>query len=189
MRRVLPSQLVEYRPHLLRYALSEVGKKEVAEDIVQEVLLAALKGIDGFSGRSSVRTWLTAILINKIADYWRAAFREVSIEAREEAEGPESVEAMFRENGSYVSAPQEWRDPESSLNDKRFFAALESCMRRLPDAGRRVFLLRELMGLSIEEICNELDLSATNCSVLLHRARMRLRSCLESNWFAKPQGR
>jgi RNA polymerase sigma-70 factor (ECF subfamily) len=189
MRRVLPSQLVEHRPHLLRYALSEVGKKEVAEDIVQDVLLAALKGIDGFSGRSSVRTWLTAILINKIADYWRVAFREVSIEAREEAAGPDSVEAMFRENGSYLSTPQEWRDPERSLNDKRFFEALESCMGRLSDAGRRVFLLRELMGLSIEEICNELDLSATNCSVLLHRARMRLRGCLEDRWFAKLKSR
>lgn len=189
MRRVLPSELVEYRPQLLRYALLQVGKKEVAEDLVQEAFLAAIKGIDGFTGRSSVRTWLTAILINKIADYWRVALRELSLEAKEEAEGPDSVEAMFRENGSYASAPREWRDPESSLNDKRFFAALESCMGRLSDAGRRVFLLRELMGLSIEEICKELDLSATNCSVLLHRARMRLRGCLEDRWFAKPQGR
>jgi RNA polymerase sigma-70 factor (ECF subfamily) len=186
MRRVLPSELVECRPQLLRYALLEVGKKEVAEDIVQEVLLAALKGIDGFSGRSSVRTWLTAI---KIADYWRVALREVSIEAKQEAEGADSVEALFLENGSYASAPQAWRDPESSLNDKRFLAALESCLGRLPQAGRRVFLLRELMGLSIEEICKELGVSATNCSVLLHRARMRLRGCLEDHWFAKPQGR
>jgi RNA polymerase sigma-70 factor (ECF subfamily) len=187
MRRVLPSEFVRHRPYLLRYALLEVGKKEVAEDLVQEVLLAAIKGIDGFSGRSSVRTWLTAILINKIADYWRVAFREVSIEAKQEAEGPDSIEAMFRENGSHANAPQEWRDPESSLNDKRFFAALESCLGRLSDAGRRVFLLRELMGLSIEEICKELGLSATNCSVLLHRARMRLRGCLEDRWFAKPE--
>jgi RNA polymerase sigma-70 factor, ECF subfamily len=186
MRRVLPSQLVEYRAHLLRYALLEVGKREVAEDIVQDVLLAAIKGIDGFSGRSSVRTWLTAILLNKVADYWRVTLREVSIEAKAEAEGTDSVEAMFLENGGYATAPQPWRDPESLLNDKRLFEALESCMSRLSAAGRRVFLLRELMGLSIEEICNELDLSATNCSVLLHRARMRLRSCLEGRWFAKP---
>ena len=188
-RRVLPSELAQYRPQLLKYALLEVGKREVAEDLVQEVLLAAIKGIDGFSGRSSVRTWLTAILINKIADYWRIALREVSLEAKQEAEGPDSIEAMFLENGSYASAPQAWRDPEGSLNDKRFFAALEACMRRLPEAGRRVFLLRELMGLSIEEICKELELSATNCSVLLHRARMRLRGCLEDRWFAKPQSR
>jgi RNA polymerase sigma-70 factor (ECF subfamily) len=182
---IQPRELAGHRSYLLKSALLQVRKKEVAEDIVQDVLMAAMKGAAGFSGRSSVRTWLTAILANKIVDHWRRAPREVSIEALGEADGADSVEAMLRENGGFVGVPQAWRNPEDSLIDKRFFETLHSCLGRLSETGRRAFLLRELMGLSVAEICAELDLSATNCCVLLHRARMRLRSCLEDSWFAK----
>lgn len=184
-RKILPSDLAEHRAYLLKFAVFQVGRKEVAEDLVQEVLLAAVKGVDGYSGRASVRTWLTAILLNKIADHRRLAAREVSIEAQQEAYGADSIEAMFRANGRYVSMPLEWRNPEESLSDKRFYEALAACLATLSELGRQVFLLRELMGLSVEEICKELGVSATNCSVLLHRGRMRLRSCLEDRWFAK----
>jgi RNA polymerase sigma-70 factor (ECF subfamily) len=180
-----PGDLAGHRPYLLKFALLQVRRKEVAEDIVQDVLMAAMKGAAGFSGRSSVRTWLTAILANKIVNHWRRTPPEVSIEALREADGPDSVEAMFRENGGFVSVPQAWQSPEDSLTDKRFFETLQSCLGRLSETGRRVFLLRELMGLSVEEICAKLDLSTTNCCVLLHRARMRLRSCLEDRWFVK----
>lgn len=181
------SNLAEHRPFLLKFAVLQVGRREVAEDLVQEVLLAAMKGADSFSGRASVRTWLTAILLNKVADHRRQAGREVSLEAQQEALGTDSIEAIFRANGSYASMPQEWRNPEESLTDKRFSEALEACLGRLSEVGKQVFLLRELMGLSIEEICKELGLTATNCSVLLHRGRMRLRGCLEDGWFAKRQ--
>lgn len=181
------SDLAEHRPFLLKFAVLQVGRREVAEDLVQEVLLAAMKGADGFSGRASVRTWLTAILLNKVADHRRQAGREVSLEAQQEALGADSIEAIFRANGSYASMPQEWRNPEESLTDKRFSEALEACLGRLSEVGKQVFLLRELMGLSIEEICKELGLTATNCSVLLHRGRMRLRGCLEDGWFAERQ--
>lgn len=187
--KILPSELAEHRPYLLKFAVLQVRQKDVAEDLVQEVLLAAVKGVDGFSGRSSVRTWLTAILLNKIADHRRLAGREVSLEAQQEAQGVDSIEAMFQANGSYVDMPREWRNPEESLTDKRFLEALESCLGRLSEAARRVFLLRELMGLSVEEICKELGISATNCSVLLHRGRMRLRGCLEDGWFKTRQKR
>ncbi|OGA61751.1 MAG: hypothetical protein A3G81_07835 [Betaproteobacteria bacterium RIFCSPLOWO2_12_FULL_65_14] len=179
--------MAEHRPFLLKFAVLQVGRREVAEDLVQEVLLAAMKGADSFSGRASVRTWLTAILLNKVADHRRQAGREVSLEAQQEALGTDSIEAIFRANGSYASMPQEWRNPEESLTDKRFSEALEACLGRLSEVGKQVFLLRELMGLSIEEICKELGLTATNCSVLLHRGRMRLRGCLEDGWFAKRQ--
>jgi RNA polymerase sigma-70 factor, ECF subfamily len=185
--KITPSELAEHRPYLLKFAVLQVGQRDTAEDIVQEVLLAAMKGADGFSGRSSVRTWLTAILLNKVADHRRQSAREVSLDAQQEALGADSIEAMFRANGTYASMPQEWRNPEESLTDKRFQDALETCLARLSEVGRQVFLLRELMGLSIEEICKELGLTATNCSVLLHRGRMRLRGCLEDGWFAKRQ--
>lgn len=185
IRKIDPSELTGHRSYLLKFAMLQVRRKEVAEDIVQEVLLAAVRGAGGFSGRSSVRTWLTAILANKIVDYWRRVPREVSIEALGEADGFESIEPMFGEDGSFARLPQAWRSPEDSLTDKRFFETLESCLGQLSETGRRVFLLRELMGLSVGEICAELDLSATNCSVILHRARMRLRDCLEDRWFVK----
>jgi RNA polymerase sigma-70 factor (ECF subfamily) len=185
IRKLDPCELAGHRSYLLRFALRQVRRREVAEDIVQDVLLAAVKGAGGFSGRSSVRTWLTAILANKIVDYWRRAPREVSIEALGEADGFEGMEPMFGENGSFARLPQAWRSPEDSLTDKRIFETIESCLGQLSETGRRVFLLRELMGLSVEEICAELDVSATNCSVILHRTRMRLRDCLEDRWLVK----
>ena len=184
-----PSELAEHRPYLLKFALLQLGQKEVAEDLVQDTLLAAVKGVEGFSGRSSVRTWLTAILLNKISDHRRLAARQVSIEAQEEALGSDGIEAMFQANGRYVSMPLEWRNPEDSLTDQRFYDALEACLARLSEVGKRVFLLREMMGMSVEEICKELGLTATNCSVLLHRGRMRLRACLENGWFEKQHQR
>jgi len=177
------SELDRHRPYLLKFAMLQLRQKDAAEDVVQDVFLAALKGAQGFAGRSSVRTWLTSILLNKIADYRARAQRETSLDARQEQDA-ESVDALFQANGTYVSMPQEWRNPEEALGDRRFFEALERCLEGLSPRDARTFLLRELMGLSIDEICKETGVSATNCSVILHRARMRLRACLEARWFA-----
>jgi RNA polymerase sigma-70 factor (ECF subfamily) len=183
------SELEQYRPYLVKFAALQIRQKEVAEDLIQEVFLAAIDGADRFSGKSSVRTWLTGILLHKIADHRGAAGRETSIQALEEIDGADGVEALFQANGRYVSMPQEWRNPEEALTDRRFFETLEGCLTRLSATAARVFLLRELMGLSIEEICKEMAVSQTNCSVLLHRARMGLRACLESRWFGQEQPR
>ena len=183
------SELEQHRPYLVKFAALQIRQREVAEDLVQEVFLAAINGADRFSGRSSVRTWLTSILLHKIADHRGKAGRETSIDALQEADGADSVEALFQANGRYVSMPQEWRDPEDALTDRRFFETLEGCLARLSGTAARTFLLRELMGLSIAEICKEMDVSATNCSVLLHRARMGLRVCLENRWFERGQQR
>jgi RNA polymerase sigma-70 factor (ECF subfamily) len=178
------AELEEHRPYLLKFAALQLRQRELAEDLVQEVFLSALKGADGFSGRSSVRTWLTSILLNKIADHHRKAGREVSMDALAEADGEDGIDALFRRNGYYANMPQAWRNPEDSLTDQRFYEALEACVARLSAAAGRAFLLRELMGFSVEEICKELQVSTSNCHVLLHRARLRLRACLEERWFA-----
>jgi len=177
------SELDRHRPYLLKFAMLQLRQKDAAEDVVQDVFLAALKGAQGFAGRSSVRTWLTSILVHKIADHRAKAGRESSLDARQE-EDAESVDALFQANGAYVSMPREWRNPEEALNDRRFYEALERCLDGLSPRDARTFLLRELMGLSIDEICQQTGASATNCSVILHRARMRLRACLEARWFA-----
>lgn len=177
------SELDRHRPYLFKFAMLQLRQKDAAEDVVQDVFVAALKGAQGFAGRSSLRTWLTSILVHKIADYRAKAGRETSLDARQE-EDAESVEALFQANGDYVSMPKQWRNPEEALNDRRFFEVLERCLADLSPRDARTFLLRELMGLSIEEICRETGVSASNCSVILHRARMRLRAGLEARWFA-----
>ena len=187
--RVVAADLEEHRSYLLKFAALQLRQKELAEDVVQEVFVSALKGMDGFSGRSSVRTWLTSILLNKIADHHRKAGREVSMDALAEADGEDALDALFRKNGHYVDMPQAWRNPEESLADQRFYEVLEACVARLSAAAGRAFLLRELMGFSVEEICKELGVSTTNCHVLLHRARLRLRACLEERWFASGRGK
>lgn len=174
------------RPALLRFALMQVKQKHVAEDLVQDTLVSAMGAIESFSGRSSVRTWLTAILRNKIADHFRAAGREVSLTVDGD-EGDDEVEIHFSPDGRYVHAPQDWGDPERTLTDKRFLEALHACMTTLPYAAAQAFLLREVTGLSTDEICKELKISSTNCFVLLHRARLRLRACVEATWL-RPSG-
>ena len=182
---IKPSELAQHRPYLLKFALLQLRHRDAAEDVVQEALLAALKGAPGFAGRSSVRTWLTSILLHKIADYMARTGRETSLEARAEEDGADSVEALFRANGACVSMPIEWRNPEDALADRGFFEVLEGCLAGLSARDARAFLLRELMGLSIQEVCQETGITAANCSVILHRARMRLRACLEARWFAR----
>ena len=179
------AELEQHRIYLLKFAGLQIRQKEVAEDLVQEVFLAAVKGADHFAGKSSIRTWLTSILLHKISDHRGKAGRETSIEAMQETDGADSVEALFRANGSYAEMPQDWRNPEEALTDRRFFETLEGCVARLSQTAGRVFLLRELMGLSIAEICKEMAITETNCSVLLHRARMGLRGCLELRWFSQ----
>lgn len=179
-----PAELGRHRPYLLKFALLQIRDKDAAEDVVQEVLLAALKGAQRFAGKSSVRTWLTSILLRKIMDHRARTGREVSLDARAEQDGAESVEALFRANGSYLSMPREWGNPAEALADRRFLEALEACLRGLSERDARTFLLRELMGLSIQEICDETGVSSTNCSVILHRVRLRLRDCVEARWLA-----
>jgi len=187
-----PSDLDEHRPYLVKYAMLQLRDKDVAEDLVQETFLAALTAAGRFSGGSSVRTWLTAILIHKMGDHRRRAGREISIDAIAENEGVDDIESLFQANGRYVEMPKSWGNPEAALTERRFFEALELCVQGLTTAAAQAFLLRELMGFEIDDICKEINVSATNCSVLLYRARMRLRACLETRWFAgdnKGQGR
>ena len=173
------------RPYLLRYATLQLRDAAAAEDAVQDALLAALSAEASFAGRSNLRTWLTGILKHKIVDTIRRQSRDRP--AAELGPGGDEAEfdALFDQRGHWDEAPDAWQQPEGSLQQKQFLAALEACLRDLPERTARVFMMREHLGLDTPEICKELGISATHCWVMLHRARMALRLCLEMNWFRK----
>ncbi len=177
-----------HRGYLLRYATARLRDGTQAEEVVQEALLAALAGIDSFSGQSTLRTWLTAILKFKIIDLQRDLISDrthfVSATAEDDSADPEWLERQFDHTGHWNKQFAEWHNPDQALEQKQFFAAFEQCMDKLPKAAGRVFFKREVMGADTEEICKEEGISSSNCWVMLHRARVSLRECLERNWFA-----
>ena len=179
------AQLESQRAYLLRYASLQLRNREAAEDAVQETLLAALAAQSSFEGRSNLRTWLTGILKHKCVDALRRSEREVPLPDGETEDGASDFDALFDAKGHWREAPKPWQAPEGALHEKQFLQALEDCLRALPARTAQVFLLREHMGLETAEICKELGLTATNCWVLLYRARMALRLCLDKNWFAR----
>jgi RNA polymerase sigma-70 factor, ECF subfamily len=168
------------RAYLLRYASLQLRDRDAAEDAVQETLVAALAGEKGFAGRSNLRTWLTGILKHKIVDHVRRAAREQTVA---DAGGEDDFNALFDERGHWVDPPQEWKDPEAALGDVQFRAVLEECLKALPERTAQAFLMREHLGLDTPELCKALGVTPTHSWVLLYRARMALRLCLEKNWF------
>jgi RNA polymerase sigma-70 factor (ECF subfamily) len=178
------TQVEGERTYLLRYASLQLRDRHAAEDAVQETLLAALAGEAGFAGRSNLRTWLTGILKHKIVDAIRRAARETPVGTGADEELAE-LDAFFQDDGHWVENPVPWENPHASLDQKQFFAALEQCLAALPAKTAQAFTMREHMGFETDEICKELGVTPTHCWVLLYRARMALRQCLESNWFAK----
>jgi RNA polymerase sigma-70 factor (ECF subfamily) len=178
----------QHRGYLYRFALLQLRDAERAQDAVQETLLAALENRAGYGGRSAMKTWLVGILKHKIIDQIRRQARDHPAESRAlEAEDADLGEPdpMFVQNGHWAVPPQSWADPAKALENKRFWEVFELCAEVLPENSARVFMMRELMGLDTDAICKELHISATNCWVLLYRARMRLRECLEKNWFVR----
>lgn len=182
-----PADIERERNYLLRYAQLQLRNPVLAEDVVQETLLAAIEGASRFSGRSSLRTWLTGILKHKVIDHLRRAGREQPLagDGDDRAES-DVVDALFAQDGHWQTFPAHWNNPDTALENDRFWAALEMCLQRLPARTARVFMMREIMEMPTEEICKALDITATNCWVMLHRARLTLRECLELQWFGKP---
>jgi RNA polymerase sigma-70 factor (TIGR02943 family) len=179
----IESQLADYQPYLLRFARLQLRNDAWAEDAVSETLLAALSKPQAFGNRSQLKTWLVGILKHKVIDILRERQREVSLQD-DEGDGAEELEAlMFKADGHFMAKPADWGDPERDLSTRQFFSVLEACADKLPAAMGRIFLMREWLELSSEEICKELGLTPTNLYVQLHRARLRLRECLELNWF------
>jgi RNA polymerase sigma-70 factor, ECF subfamily len=179
----LEADLAALRLPLLRFAQLQLRHDSMAEDVVSETLLAILEKPDGFEGRSSLRTYATAILKFKIIDLLRKRGREVQVEAQDEQSMDEVLDALFLKDGHLQDARVAWQQPEKSLEQRQFFEKLQACVDRLPARTGRVFMMREWLDKDVEEICAELGITANNCGVMLYRARMQLRECLNQTWF------
>ncbi len=178
-----PLELEAHRPQLLRFALLQLRDESAAEDAVQETLVAAIQGAASFSGQSTVRTWLIGILKHKVIDHLRRISRERPLVLPDAETDLTDFDALFAADGHWAEVPAAWGNPDQSLEQSRFFEALERCLDSLPKATARAFMLREVMGVETDEICKELQISPSNCWVMLYRARMSLRLCLEQTWF------
>ena len=182
------AQLEALRPDLLRFARLQLRDAAAAEDAVQETLLAALAAGDSFGSRAAYKTWLIAILRNKIIDFLRSRRREISASelAVDAVDDERIAETLFDTRGHWrdETQPSPWADPDASLEQKQFWAVFEACLNHLPERTARIFMMREILGFDTEEICKETGISTSNCWVVLHRARLGLRGCLENEWFA-----
>ncbi len=169
-----------YGDGLYRYAMSRLRNAAQAEDAVQETLLAALKARHAFAGKSTVRTWLFSILRHKVIDQIRLDCKENAIRADSEQT---ALEDLFERNGHYKVVPQPWRtDPRTVAERQEFWQHLENCLANGQKRLTQIFTLRELNGLDRDEICKIMQISTSNYWVMLHRARLALRACLERHW-------
>ena len=180
-------QLVGHRAYLLRFARLQLRNETWAEDAVSETVLAALTKPQSFANRSQLKTWLVGILKHKVIDALRHHSREVcGLDSSDDDEADPLDYLGFKTDGHFSHAPADWGNPEQQISSRQFFEVLDACANKLPASQGRLFLMREWLELSSAEICKELNLTPTNLYVQLHRARLRLRECLELNWFAKP---
>jgi RNA polymerase sigma-70 factor (ECF subfamily) len=180
--------LRDLRSQMHKFASLQLGDAHLAEDAVQEALIGAMKNARTFAGRAALKTWVFAILKNKIADVLRQRHRFVDAGQllREDAEQSD-LDELFNRRGHWHAQerPARWADPEAAIHDKHFWRVFEACLNHLPGRQARVFMMREFIELESHEICAAADISVSNLNVTLHRARLRLRECLENNWFAR----
>lgn len=175
-----------YSDKMYTWALYKTSVKEIAEDLVQDTFLAAYQSIHKFEGKSEPKTWLFAILNNKIAEHFRKQFHNPTI--TEGQTNSNSGKSLFDTNDQWIKEqrPKEWQEELGNLlDDAAFIKVLQACMGKLPDNGMAAIQLKYLEGKKGKLICQELGIAHTNFWQILHRAKLQLRKCLEVNWFKK----
>jgi RNA polymerase sigma-70 factor (ECF subfamily) len=181
------AELTEIRRDMIKFAQLQLRDAALAEDVVQEALAAALSSAKEFAGRSAMKTWVFAILKNKIVDQIRQQSRTSNISSfsSEEESMDEAFESLFKANAHWApdNRPAGWGNPEETLRQQRFFEVFDACLKHLPENTARVFMMREFLEFETSEVCEQLSITTSNCNVILHRARNGLRRCLENGWF------
>jgi RNA polymerase sigma-70 factor (TIGR02943 family) len=185
MDRFTGEDLVSLRREMVRFAALQLRDPAMAEDVVQEALAAAVGAQERFQGRSSFRTWVFTILKNKLVDLMRDRWNQLRVATTELESDDDEFDALFRTHGHWnpEDRPVNWGEPEKQMENQEFWRVLQACLDNLPEATARIFTMREVLGLEVEEICKELSITPSNCWVVLHRARMGLRLCLQKRWF------
>jgi len=179
----------EHGDCLYRYALTRVRKEEIAEDLVQETLLVAVRTQDRFAGRSSERSWLVAILKNKICDHFRKLGRETNFTDLEFFKDEHSDRFDGENYWIHERGPTDWKpEGEEAMKRAEFWQTMQNCLGKLPERVAQVFMMREMDDVPSKEVCEALHISEANLWVMLHRARMALRQCLEMNFFGGQGG-
>lgn len=175
----------EYGDALFSYAMLRVRGRELAEDLVQETFLAALRGIENFKGESSLKTWLIGILRRKIVDHYRRSAKFVGPDSEELNEELRPVDHFHNEGdaaGHWIAGegPADWSElPGTELEQSELQRMIGLCIAALPGRLAALFTRKEVDEADSEEICKEFEISTSNLWVMLHRARARLRQCLE----------
>ena len=166
-------------PYLKKFAFLQLRDEIAASDVVQETCLAAIENRHSFRGESELKTWLVAILKNKIIDHLRTQPQKVHFSFSDVEE--DDFSGLFNKRGHWneEDRPSHWGNPQEVLESKRFWEVFEICMTGLPDKLARIFSMAEFLGMKSSEICKELAISSSNYWVIMHRARMQLRICLE----------
>jgi RNA polymerase sigma-70 factor (ECF subfamily) len=181
------STLTDIRRDMMKFAHLQLRDETLAEDVVQEALAAALTSAKEFAGRSALKTWVFAILRNKIIDQIRLQSRTTNVSSfsQQEESLDETFETLFKANAHWSpgNRPNDWGNPEEALRQQRFWDVFDACLKHLPENTARVFMMREFLEFETAEVCQELSITISNCNVILHRARNGLRNCLEKNWF------
>lgn len=188
--RLDPERWVEgHCDSLYRYALARVANPETAKDLVQETLLAAWRSAERFAGRASERTWLLRILRNKLVDHYRKPrpeFPAEGINELAELEARQFVQSGLHKGGwTSLGSPSHWQDAAECMQKAEFWEVVHRCVGKLPPSAAHVFVMREVDGDSTDEICSTLNINRNHLGVLLHRARLALRRCLDLNWFSE----
>jgi RNA polymerase sigma-70 factor (ECF subfamily) len=179
----LESELAALHPPLMKFARMQLRNDSMAEDVVSETMLAILEKPASFESRSSLRTYATGILKFKIIDVLRSRGREVHVEPLDEESLDDALDALFQSDGHWRDPPAAWQQPERALEQSQFFETLQACVERLPPKIGRIFVMREWLERDVDDICQELGITPNNCGVMLYRARMQLRECLDIRWF------
>lgn len=180
--------LESLRSQMHRFATLQLSDAHLADDAVQEALIGAMKNVSSFGGRAALKNWVFAILKNKIADILRQKQRLVNASSLlHENDENEDFSELFDTKGMWQSdeRPVAWANPEESMRQGQFWRVFEACLENLPGHQARVFMMREFVELDSHEICASVDITVSNLNVMLHRARLRLRECLESHWFVE----
>ncbi|ADZ89484.1 RNA polymerase factor sigma-70 [Marinomonas mediterranea] len=183
-----PVYMQELRNQMIKFARLQVRDEGLAEDAVQEAMLAAYQHIDRFTGKAAFKTWVFSILKNKLIDLLRKEKRHTAASQLEEGEnlnGDALMDVLFAKNGHWNKSerPQKWDDPDHGVENNHFWRVFDACLNELPERYSRLFMMREFLEMETPEICENEAVTVSHLNVTLYRARLRLRECLEDCWY------